>query len=271
MDTRPLGSSGLQVPAVGMGTYRTFDVAGPAAEAHCRRLLATALTAASCLFDSSPMYGHAERVLARSAAGCRQQVLIATKVWSSSVREGRRQIRQALDWYDDRVDIYQIHNLVAWREHLPVLEDLRAAGRVKVIGATHYSRSAFRELLQVMRTGRIQQIQIPYNVVDTEVEKEVLPLADELNIGVLVMRPLEQGALARRSPPPEKLAPLEKYGITTWPQALLKWILSDPRVHCAIPATRRIERVIENAAAGEPPWFDATDRAYVRRLAAEMH
>jgi len=197
-------------------------------------------------------------------------VTIATKVWSSSVAEGRRQIEQALGWYENFVDIYQIHNLVHWKEHLPVLEDLRESGRIKIIGVTHYSSGAFPELMQVMQTGRIQQIQIPYNVVDTQVEEAVLPLAGQLGIGVLAMRPLGKGVLARKPPSGEKLEPLKKFGVRTWPQALLKWILSDSRVHCVIPATSKVERAIENGAAGEPPWFDEETRAYVKRIAISI-
>jgi len=122
--------------------------------------------------------------------------------------------------------------------------------------------------VQVMRTGRIGMIQIPYNAADRVVEREVLPLAEELGLGVLVMEPLGRGELARRAPPARDLAPLAAFGVTTWAQALLKWILSDPRVHCVIPATRRLERVAENAGAGDPPWFDADTREYVARLAA---
>ena len=268
MEIRFLGNSGLAVPTVGMGTYRTFDVSGANIEANCTRIVDTALSAGTNLFDSSPMYGRAENVLAQAIEGRRQKVLIATKVWSSSVSEGRRQIQRALKWYENYVDIYQIHNLVAWREHLPFLEDLRLDGRIKIIGITHFSHFSFRELINVMRTGRIQQIQIPYNVADTMVEQEVLPLADELGIGVLVMRPLDQGILVRRGPGPEKLKPLENYGVTTWAQALLKWILSDFRVNCVIPATSKIERALENARAGQPPWFDPEVRAYVQKLSA---
>ncbi|HEX6909952.1 MAG TPA: aldo/keto reductase, partial [Longimicrobium sp.] len=100
------------------------------------------------------------------------------------------------------------------------------------------------------------------------VEREVLPLAEELGLGVMVMEPLGSGALARRSPPAAALAPLAEFGVRTWAQALLKWILSDPRVHCVIPATRRLERVAENAAAGDGPWFDSDTRNYVARLVA---
>jgi aryl-alcohol dehydrogenase-like predicted oxidoreductase len=122
--------------------------------------------------------------------------------------------------------------------------------------------------MEVMRTGRIQMIQVPYNAADRVVEREVLPLAEELGLGVMVMQPLGTGPLAQRSPPPRDLGPLAAFGVTTWAQALLKWILSDPRVHCVIPATRRHHRVAENAAAGDGPWFDADTREYVARLAA---
>jgi aryl-alcohol dehydrogenase-like predicted oxidoreductase len=165
------------------------------------------------------------------------------------------------------VDIFQVHNLVAWREHLPMLEQHQARGDIRVIGATHYQHSAFREVMEVMRTGRVQMIQVPYNAADRVVEREVLPLAAELGIGVLVMQPLGTGKLVRRAPDARELKPLERFGVHTWAQALLKWIVSDPRVHAVLPATRRAERAIENAAAGEPPWFDDEARDYVARLA----
>jgi len=270
METRLLGNTAIRVPVVGMGTFQTFDVSGRRAEKHCRRIVDTALSVGTNLFDSSPMYAESERVLAQAVQGKRPQATIATKVWSRSVDEGRRQIDQALGWYENHVDIYQIHNLVLWKEHLPVLEELRSSGKIKCIGATHYSPGAFGELMQVMRTGRIQQIQIPYHAAETLVEEAVLPLAEELGIGVVVMKPLDQGLLVRRPPSPEKLEPLKKFGIRTWPQALIKWILSDARVHCVIPATSKVERVIENAAAGEPPWLDEEARAYVKRIAVSL-
>jgi len=267
METRKLGKSVLTVPAVGMGTFRTFDVSGKSAEKHCHKIVDAALDVGTCLFDSSPMYGEAERVLGLAAGKVRNKLLIATKVWTHSLREGRRQIERALAFYGGYVDIYQIHNLAAWREHLPVLEDLKAQGKIGVIGATHYSHSAFKELMAVMQTGRIGQVQIPYNAGDRLVERDVLPLARELGLGVLVMKPLGQGLLAHRPPPAKQLEALGKFGIITWAQALLKWILSDHRVHCVIPATSRIERVSENALAGSPPWFDADTREYVCKLA----
>ena len=266
MEQRALGAAGIAVPVVGMGTWQTLDVRGAAGDASAKRLVDAALGAGATLFDTSPMYGRAEEVLGRALAGRRGEALVATKVWTPSAEEGRRQIAQALEWYGGRVDVYQVHNLVAWREHLPALEGLRDEGKVGVVGATHYSHGAFRELLRVMETGRVAQVQVPYNAADREVEREVLPAAAARGIGVIVMRPFGEGALVKHSPPPEALRPLARFGIRTWPQALLKWILSDRRVHCAIPATRHPERMAENAAAGDPPWLDEGARRLVEEL-----
>ncbi|MEP6690754.1 MAG: aldo/keto reductase [Gemmatimonadaceae bacterium] len=270
MQHRALGKSGITVPIVGMGTWKTLDVQGAEAIAARRVVIDAAIDAGSTLFDTSPMYGESERVLAGALAGRRDGAIVATKVWTASPAEGREQIDRALAWYAGRVDLYQIHNLVAWREHLGVLEELRSAGAAGAIGATHYQRASFPELMRVMETGRIQQIQIPYNAADDEVEHEVLPLAAQLRLGVLVMRPLGAGALARVSPTADELEPLRPFGVTTWAQALLKWILSDERVHAVIPATSQATRARENAAAGEPPWLDEEARDYVSYLARAM-
>lgn len=267
MEQRALGRSGLQVPVVGMGTWRTFDVRG-AEEASAHRIVDEALSVGATFMDSSPMYGEAERVLGAALAGKRDRALIATKIWTSSDEEGRRQVERALEYFGGRVDLYQIHNLVRWREHLALLERLRDEGRVVAIGATHYSAGAFPELAEVMRTGRITAIQIPYNPVQREVEREILPLAADLGIGVVVMRPFAEGGLMRRAPGSDDLAPLRPFGVETWAQALLKWGLSDPRCHVAIPATSRPGRMTENAAAGEPPWFGPEERELVSQLAA---
>jgi aryl-alcohol dehydrogenase-like predicted oxidoreductase len=267
MERRAFGRTGIDVPTVGMGTWQTFDVRGEREEGERRAIVDAAIAAGTDLFDTSPMYGESPRVLAAALEGRRDAVLVADKVWTRSASEGRAQIRRSVDWYGGRVDIYQVHNLVAWQTHLPVLEAMREKGEVRVIGATHYQHSAFGELMELMRTGRIQMIQVPYNAADRVVEREVLPLAEELGMGVLVMRPLGAGELVRRAPSAEELAPLARFGITTWAQALLKWVLSDPRVHCAIPATSRAARATENAAAGDGPWFDEEAREYVAGLA----
>jgi aryl-alcohol dehydrogenase-like predicted oxidoreductase len=266
MEYRELGKTGLQVPVVGMGTWQTFDVRGAAEESARREVVDAALSHGANLFDSSPMYGEAERVLGAVLGERRKEALIATKIWASTPAEGRQQAARALGYFGGVVDLYQVHNLLAWREQLALLEQLRDEGKVRAIGATHYSASAFGDLQKVMRTGRITAVQVPYNPLQREVEREVLPLAADLGLGVVVMRPFAEGELMRRQPSQSDLQPLTAFGVRTWAQALLKWILSDPRCHVAIPATSSPQRMAENAAAGEPPWFGPEERAYVARL-----
>jgi len=251
-----------------MGTWKTFDVRGERTILDRRCVADAAICAGTRLFDTSPMYGNAQDVLSQATRARRDDVLIADKIWTPSPSEAQAQIRRSLNWYCDRVDIYQIHNLVGWREHLPVLEKMRERGEVRVIGATHYSHGAFKELMTVMRTGRISMVQIPYNAADRVVEREVLPLAAELGLGVLVMQPLATGALVSRSPDASEFAALRKFGVKTWAQALLKWILSDRRVSAVLPATSKAERAEENAQAGNPPWFDDGARDHVSALLA---
>ena len=253
---------GVSVPCVGMGTWQTLDVRGSADEEAAHGIVEEALSAGVRVMDSSPMYGEAERVLGEALGARREEAFVATKVWASSAAEADEQIDRALGFYGGRVDLYQVHNLVRCDDNLTRLEGLRDDGRVRLIGATHYSAAAFRELAAVMRSGRIDVIQIPYNPRERDVEREILPLAGELGLGVVVMRPFAQGALTRR-PPDVDLAAL---GVETWAQALLKWVLSDRRCTVAIPATSTPGRMTENAAAGGPPWLDEDQRAYVARL-----
>ena len=267
MERRPLGGSGLIVPVIGMGTWQTFDVRDPA---EVRGVTDAAVAGGATFFDSSPMYGRAERVLAQTLDSRRPSVLIATKVWASDVREGREQIRRALDWYGGTVDLYQIHNLVGWREYLPYLEELRAAGRVRAIGITHYSASAFGEMATIVETGRVTAIQVPLNPQEREVERRLLPLAAERGVGVVVMRPLGQGALARRAPAARELDFLAEHGLRTWAQALLNWGVSDPRVSVSIPATRSAAHMADNCAVGDARRFEAATRQRVAALAARL-
>jgi aryl-alcohol dehydrogenase-like predicted oxidoreductase len=265
MEIRRLGAGGLDVPAVGLGTWRTFNVRGAAVEANAHATVEQALARSANLFDSSPMYGEAERVLSDGLATRRGDALVATKVWASSASEGRRQLERAMQYFGGVVDIYQVHNLVNWRQHLSMLEAERDAGRVRVVGATHYSASAFGELATVMKTGRIGAIQVPYNPGEREVERAILPLAADLGLGVIVMRPFGEGTLLRNPPPERDLEPLRAFGVSTWAQALIKWILSDTRCHTTIPATTKPHRLAENVAAGQPPWFGPKERDYVAR------
>jgi diketogulonate reductase-like aldo/keto reductase len=226
-----------------------------------------ALASGTTVFDSSPMYGEAERVLGDALKGRRDEAFVATKVWSADDDEAGRQLGNAYGFFGSRVDLYQIHNLVSWRRRLELLERERDAGRVRYIGVTHYAASAFGELEQIMRTGRIDAVQVPYTPLQREVEQRILPCAADLGIGVLLMRPLAEGRLVRRSPARSELDAL---GVRTWAQALLMWGLSDPRVTVSLPATSRPEAAAENAEIGSGSWFDTSQREHVLRLARQL-
>ena len=246
MERRRFGRTGWEVPVVGLGTWQTFDI-GPNQEDGAREVVEAVWASGTRFFDSSPIYGRAEGVLGRALGERRPEVLVATKIWTSSLDEARSQFADQLEFFGGRVDLEQVHNLVEWRGHLDWMEEEREAGRIAFLGATHYSPGAFDELEQVMRTGRIDAIQIPYTPREREAERRILPLAAELDLGVIAMRPLGGGTLTRR------------YDATE----LLKWTLGDERVHVAIPATSSVAHARANTAAGEAPWPSPEER---RRL-----
>jgi diketogulonate reductase-like aldo/keto reductase len=245
MERRRLG------PVIGLGTWQTFggdvDLA--------RRVVDAALDAGVETFDTSPMYRGAEQSLGTALRG---RGVVATKIWAQTVEEGKHQYRRQLEWFG-RVDLEQIHNLAAWEQQLEWLEGEHDGP----LGVTHYAPSAFGELARALRTRRFATVQLPYNPHERECEDELLPLAAELGVAVIVMRPFAEGDLVRHEVDP---AALRELGVETWAQALLKWVLSDERVDLVIPATKRPERTAENARAGEPPWFTPEQRALVEEL-----
>lgn len=249
-------------PVIGLGTWNTFGADASAAA----DVLDAAVGAGIRLVDTSPMYGGAEAALGAALAGRRESVRIATKIWARTVDEGRAQYEAQRQWFG-RVEIEQLHNLVSWRDHLEWLERERAEGRVDLLGVTHYQASAFDEVERALRTGRFDAVQLPYNPHERDCERELLPLAAELGLPVIVMRPLGEGELLRRAPSAEALDPLRPFGVESWPQALLKWALSDERVDVVIPGTRSPVHVAENSAAVSPPWLGPEERQLVERLA----
>ena len=259
MENRRLG------PVVGLGTYRTFE--GDVARA--RDVVDAALTAGVTSFDSSPMYGSAEEALGDALQGQRDGATVATKIWTPSAEEGRRQYERQRGFFG-RVEIEQVHNLVACEEHLPWLEAERDAGRIDRIGVTHWSAGSFAELEQALAKRTLRHSAGAAQPGRARGRATPSPAGrGARDIAVIVMRPFGgTGApLLRRAPPDDDLAPLAEFGIETWAQALLKWILSDPRVDLVIPATSRPARATENAAAGSPPWFGPDERTYVEQLA----
>jgi len=264
MEVRPLGRTGIDLPVIGLGTWRVFDLP-PERQTVADEVVAAAFDAGARVVDSSPMYGRAEAVLSAALATGerRSTAFVATKVWTSSVADGRRHFTRQLGWFAGRIDLLQVHNLLAWREHLEWMEGERSVGNVRVLGATTFQPSSFDMLERVMRTGRIQAIQVPLNPREREAEARLLPLAIDLGIGVLAMRPLGEGGLLR-APFPEEL---RTAGLSGWPEALLRWTLADTRVTTAIPATDDARHAAANAAAGGMPLLDPELRERVGRLA----
>jgi aryl-alcohol dehydrogenase-like predicted oxidoreductase len=257
MPTRAIPSTGEPLPVIGLGTYQGFDVApGSAAYAQLPEVLRALFAGGGSVIDSSPMYGRAEATTGEllAAAGIRSRAFLATKVWTRGRADGRRQIEESLRLLRaDPVDLLQVHNLLDWRTHLPTLRELKAAGRIRYIGITHYSAGAYDELAAVMRAERFDFLQINYSLDEREAERTILPLAAERGMAVLINRPFGGGGLLRRlrdRPLPDWAAEI---GTATWAQLLLKFVLSQPAVTCAIPGTGRPEHMADNARGGVGP------------------
>jgi len=263
MEIRDFGDTGLKVPVIGLGTSRTFDVDDDRQDM-VDEVIELHFEAGTRLVDTSPMYGRSEGTLARAIESRRAGTILATKIWTDSVEEGRAQFEAQLRFYGGRVDIEQVHNLVQTAGHFEWMEREKDADRIGVIGATHYRAAAFGELERVMRSGRIECIQVPYNPAEREVEDRILPLSEERGLGVIAMRPFGNGSLMKNPPDQEEL---EALGLSSWSDALLKWCLSDRRIHVAIPATSKPDNARANAATGDEPWLDDEVRKRVAELA----
>jgi diketogulonate reductase-like aldo/keto reductase len=268
---RPIPSSGETIPTVGLGTWRTFDVGTAADRAPLRDVLRRFVALGGRVVDSSPMYGPAESVLgdlAAEAAGG-DALFLATKVWTSGREAGVRQMEQSFRRLRaTRLDLLQIHNLVDWRTHLRTLREWKAAGRIRYIGVTHYTAGAHDELERVLRAEPFDFVQINYSLGERDAERRLLPLARERGIAVLVNRPFSEGGLFRRvrgTPLPAWAAEL---GCESWAQVFLKWILGHPAVTCVIPATSRVEHLVDNMTAGAGALPDAAMRQRMAAVAA---
>jgi diketogulonate reductase-like aldo/keto reductase len=213
------------------------------------------------------MYRGAEAALAAALRDRREKAIVATKIWATTVAEGREQFARQLEWYGGRVDVEQVHNLVLWREQLEWLDAERDAGRIVRLGVTHYQASAAGALADALRTKRFDVLQVPYNPWERECEHELLPLASELGVAVIAMRPLGGSGEDRRRRVELTEAQREELAVETWAEALLRWALADARIDSVIPATSNPSRAIANARAGAGARFTADQRALVEQLA----
>lgn len=272
MMCRPIPSTGEMLPVVGCGTWQTFDVGTGAAEREpLGEVLQALLAGGGSLVDSSPMYGRAEAVagdLVRKL-DIRDRTFLATKVWTRGRDAGIAQLSrsQALMGGGQPLDLVQIHNLLDWRTHLPVLRDWKAAGRIRYIGITHYTSGAHADLEAVMRSEDIDFVQVNYALNDRAAEQSLLPLAAARGIAVLVNRPLGEGQLVsrlRRLPLPDFAADL---CCGSWPELALKYLLGHEAVSCIIPATGNPDHMASNARAGTGALPDADLRRRILRSA----
>ncbi|HEY7613992.1 MAG TPA: aldo/keto reductase [Gemmatimonadales bacterium] len=264
---RAIPSTGEKLPVVGLGTWITFNVGDdPVLRDESAAVMRAFFEAGGRVIDSSPMYGSSQEVVGYGLAklGRKADVFAADKVWIGSGDDGPAQIEESRGhWGVRRFDLLQVHNLLAWEEHLPRLLDMKAGGKVRYVGITTSEGRRHEEIEQVLATRPVDFVQVSYNVLDREVERRILPLAREQGIAVLINRPFRQGALTRdveRHPLPAFAAEI---GASTWAQLLLKFIISHPAVTCVIPATTSPEHARENVAAatGELP-----DEAMRRRI-----
>jgi diketogulonate reductase-like aldo/keto reductase len=263
--TKRIPASGEKLPAIGIGTWQTFDVRGDsAARAPLREVLKAFSEAGGRVVDSSPMYGAAESVVGDLSAelALREKLFMATKVWTRGRDEGIRQMEESFRRMRvERMDLMQVHNLVDVEAHTRTLQDWKAKKRVRYIGITHYTASAYAEVERWLKTGQYDFLQINYSLGERDAELRLLPLAQEKNVAVIANRPFAEGALFSRvkgKPLPPWAAEL---GIESWAQYFLKWIVSHPALTCAIPGTGRPEHIRDNVAAGFGALPDAAARA----------
>lgn len=254
MQRRAIPSSGEMLPVVGCGTWRTFDVGTSAQErAPLAEVLRILADAGGSVIDSSPMYGPAEGVagdLLRDAAS-RDKYFLATKVWTSGRGSGIAQMEQSFArFHANRIDLMQVHNLLDWRTHLPTLRAWKSEGRIRYLGVTHYTASAYGELEAVMRAEQLDFVQFNYALNDRAAEKTLLPLAKDRGIAVIVNQPFGGGGLLRSLLSRSLPGFASEIGCDSWAQLLLKFVLAHPAVTCVIPGTGKPEHMRDNIKAG---------------------
>ncbi|MNQ29527.1 General stress protein 69 [compost metagenome] len=240
---------------IGVGTYRGFDTSSGdrAAWADCRKVLEELFAAGGSVIDSSPMYGQAEEAVGALLGELKahERAFVATKVWTRGRQSGLEQMQQSMRLLQSpRIDLMQVHNLLDWEEHLQTLRQWKEEGRIRYLGVTHYTSSAYDELEQLLRAEKLDFLQINYALDDREAEQRILPLAQERGVAVLINRPFGGGNLLRnllQQPAPQWAG---EYDCTSWPQLLLKFCLSHPAVTCVIPGTGNPRHMLDNLQAG---------------------
>lgn len=245
--------SGEKIPAIGMGTWQTFDVGNSVSErAALKEVLQIFVEKGGKLIDSSPMYGSSEEVVGTLAAemGMQDALFMATKVWTTGEEKGRQQMQQSMNLLKAHtLDLMQVHNLVDYKTHLKTLRRWKEEGKLRYMGITHYTTSAYPELMRVIKEYPVDFVQFNYSLQTREAERALLPLAAEHGVAVLVNRPFEGGSMFSRTK--EKALPVwaADFDCHSWSHFFLKYIIAHPAVTCAIPATAKPGHLKDNMGA----------------------
>ncbi len=271
MTTRPIPSTKEALPVIGCGTWIGFDQR-PGTDEYQRLpgVLDALFAAGGTVIDSSPMYGRSEETTGEllAAAPPARKPFLATKVWTRGRDAGIAQMEQSFSRLrTQQIDLMQVHNLVDWRTHLATLRGWKDKGRVRYLGITHYTASAYGEVEAVLRAETLDFVQINYSLDARDAEQRLLPLAAERGVAVIVNMPFGGGGLLRRLRDKPLPAWAGEIGCTSWAHVLLKFVLSHPAVTCTIPGTSRAAHMADNAAAGAGAFPDA---AFWRRHAGAL-
>lgn len=272
--TKPIPSSGEQLPVIGLGTSRVFNVGRDVAElSKLREVVRILASVENSMLDTSPMYGEAERVtgdLVENLA-VRKRLFFATKVWTDGRQAGIKQMQESQRLLKTHtIDLMQIHNLVDWKTHIETLRDWKEQGIIRYLGITHYTESAHDDVIRVINQTPLDFLQINYSLAEPEAENRVLPLAQHKGIAVIANRPFARGSLFRATrgqPLPDWAAEI---GCDSWAQFFLKFAVSHPAITCAIPATSKAKHMLDNQAAGKGGLADSSTRKRMQEFFAVL-
>ncbi|MEO7724989.1 MAG: aldo/keto reductase [Chthoniobacterales bacterium] len=268
---RAIPSTGEKLPVIGLGSALTFDVRGAAQEAAVREVLSGFVKLGGKLIDTSPAYGNAESLIGDLAykAGLTKSLFIATKIWTRSKPEGIAQMERSLQRFRTRtLDLVQVHNLADVDREMGALNEFKAKGKIRYTGMTHSERKGHGEMERAMKANKPDFIQINYSLMDRAAAQRLLPLAREMGMGVIINRPFGGGGIFQVLAGKKLPALAAEFNCHSWPQFLLKWIVSHPVVTCVIPATNDPGHLADNLGAGLGRLPDAKEREKMASLFA---
>ena len=258
---RVIPSSGEEMPVIGLGTSRVFDIEPTKNELNIRKeILDIFYKNGGRLIDTSPMYGMSEEIIGITAKKYieKNRFFLATKVWTEGRENGMRQIEESFQkMRTNKISLIQVHNLLDWKTQIKTLRSLKDEGRIDYIGITHYKSNAFNEMIKIMKTEKIDFAQFNYSLGEREAEKNILPFCKDNGIATLINRPFMRGRLFREAQEKKLPSWVSDYDIDSWGQLFLKYIISHDAVTNIIPATSKSKNMLDNTRAGMGKMLDA--------------